>query len=76
MTDGSGIAVLSNETDAHSWALISRAPDMRLRPYGDAGPMASSIEHLEQYYSPSGQASPFERQALIKLRRIAGDPAL
>jgi glutamate-ammonia-ligase adenylyltransferase len=50
--------------------------DLRLRPHGDAGPLASSIEHLEQYYSENGQAAPFERQALIKLRRVAGDETL
>jgi AraC-like DNA-binding protein len=33
MADGSGVSVMSNETDAHSWALISRAPDARLKPY-------------------------------------------
>src|SRR5262245_57991722 len=33
MADGTGIAVMSNDTDAHSWALISRAPEARLKPY-------------------------------------------
>jgi glutamate-ammonia-ligase adenylyltransferase len=50
--------------------------DLRLRPHGDAGPLASSIDHLERYYTAEGGAAPFERQALIKLRRIAGDEDL
>ncbi|HEX4999162.1 MAG TPA: hypothetical protein VFY29_13115 [Terriglobia bacterium] len=50
--------------------------DLRLRPFGDAGPLACSIDHLERYYSATGQAAPFERQALTKLRWFAGDEAL
>lgn len=50
--------------------------DLRLRPYGKAGRLANSIERLESYYSTSGDADPFERQALIKLRQVAGDGKL
>jgi len=50
--------------------------DLRLRPHGKAGPLASPFAPLPAYYSPQGEAAPFERQALIKLRRVAGDPAL
>jgi glutamate-ammonia-ligase adenylyltransferase len=50
--------------------------DLRLRPYGDAGPLSTSIAHFRRYYSPAGQAAAFERQALIKLRWVAGDEAL
>jgi glutamate-ammonia-ligase adenylyltransferase len=42
--------------------------DLRLRPFGSHGPLATSVEAFQQYYSPTGQAAPFERQALIKLR--------
>ena len=31
--DGSGIEVNVHRSDAHSWAMVSRAPDPRLRPY-------------------------------------------
>lgn len=31
--DGSGIVVRAHEADAHGWAMISRAPDARLKPY-------------------------------------------
>lgn len=50
--------------------------DLRLRPYGKAGPWAASIEPLKAYYSLHGEAAPFERQALIKLRWVAGDESL
>jgi glutamate-ammonia-ligase adenylyltransferase len=50
--------------------------DLRLRPYGKKGPLASDVEQLERYYSPQGDAAPFERQALVKLRCVAGERAL
>lgn len=33
MPDGSGISVNRHDGDAHSWAMASRAPDPRLKPY-------------------------------------------
>ncbi|MCE3224979.1 MAG: putative (Glutamate-ammonia-ligase) adenylyltransferase, subunit (modular protein) [Nitrospira sp.] len=50
--------------------------DVRLRPHGGKGSLANAFEELCTYYSAEGQAAPFERQALIKLRHIAGDPSL
>ncbi|MBI1345964.1 glutamine synthetase adenylyltransferase [bacterium] len=50
--------------------------DLRLRPYGKAGPVATSVTAFENYYSQEGPAWPYERQALVKLRPIAGDPDL
>jgi glutamate-ammonia-ligase adenylyltransferase len=50
--------------------------DLRLRPYGDAGAWSIPFEEFERYYSPQGAAAPFERQALIKLRWVAGDERL
>jgi glutamate-ammonia-ligase adenylyltransferase len=50
--------------------------DLRLRPHGKAGPLASPYDQLAAYYSSDGEAAPFERQALIKLRWVAGDEAL
>ncbi len=47
--------------------------DLRLRPYGNAGSMAVSLESFQNYFGPSGDAWPYERQALVKLRPIAGD---
>src|SRR5574341_1610961 len=42
--------------------------DVRLRPHGGKGLLANTLDELHHYYSPSGLAAPFERQALIKLR--------
>jgi glutamate-ammonia-ligase adenylyltransferase len=50
--------------------------DLRLRPYGDAGPWSIPFDEFARYYSPDGGAAPFERQALIKLRWIGGDATL
>src|SRR5262245_21556204 len=46
--------------------------DLRLRPYGDAGSWSVAFDEFKRYYSSSGQALPFERQALVKLRWVAG----
>lgn len=50
--------------------------DLRLRPFGSHGPLATSFDNFCQYYRQQGGAAPFERQALIKLRWVAGDPLL
>ncbi len=50
--------------------------DVRLRPHGSKGSLANALDEIRTYYSPSGLAAPFERQALIKLRHVAGDEHL
>ena len=50
--------------------------DLRLRPHGAQGPLAASWEVFKAYYSADGQAADFERQALVKLRWVAGDAGL
>ncbi len=45
--------------------------DMRLRPYGSAGPLAMSFDALEEYYQLQGRE--WERYALIKARPVGGD---
>ncbi len=45
--------------------------DMRLRPFGDAGPLAMSFDAMEHYYQTHGRD--WERYALIKARVVAGD---
>ncbi len=47
--------------------------DLRLRPYGKAGSLGVSLESFERYFASDGPAWPYERQALIRLRPIAGD---
>lgn len=48
--------------------------DLRLRPEGSKGPIANSLVQMERYYETFGR--PWERQAWIKARACAGDPAL
>jgi glutamate-ammonia-ligase adenylyltransferase len=50
--------------------------DLRLRPHGDSGPLACSLESFCRYYGPGGQAHSYERLALTRLRHIDGDTAL
>ena len=50
--------------------------DLRLRPYGRSGPVAVSLDAFRRYFDPNGAAWPYERQALVKLRPITGDPGL
>ncbi len=47
--------------------------DLRMRPYGQAGSAAVSISDFIAYYQADGPAWPYERQALVKLRCVAGD---
>jgi glutamate-ammonia-ligase adenylyltransferase len=47
--------------------------DLRLRPYGRAGSLAVSLDAFQSYFGPQGAAWPYERQALVRLRPIAGD---
>jgi glutamate-ammonia-ligase adenylyltransferase len=47
--------------------------DLRLRPYGNAGPLAVSLSAFTDYFSVTGPAWPYERQSLVKLRTMAGD---
>ncbi len=48
--------------------------DLRLRPYGGTGPVASSMRGVESYYDLYAQ--PWEIQALLRSRPIAGPPEL
>jgi glutamate-ammonia-ligase adenylyltransferase len=48
--------------------------DVRLRPQGGAGPLVHTVPAAEEYYGTWGQ--PWERQALLKARFVAGDAAL
>lgn len=47
--------------------------DLRLRPYGNAGPLATTLKGFRDYYAEHGDARQFERLALVKLRPVAGD---
>lgn len=45
--------------------------DMRLRPFGESGPLATSFDAMEDYYQAHGRE--WERYAFIKARIVGGD---
>ena len=57
-------------TDRTSLGVFYRV-DLRLRPHGSRGPMASSMQSLKTYYASWGET--FERLVLSKVRCVAGD---
>jgi len=59
-------------SEATSEGIVWRV-DMRLRPNGDAGPLALNYGAMEQYYQLHGRE--WERYALIKARVVAGEAA-
>jgi glutamate-ammonia-ligase adenylyltransferase len=63
------IALLSEPTEDG----IAFRVDMRLRPFGDSGPLVASLAQLEDYFV--AQARPWERYAWLKARVIAGPAA-
>lgn len=46
--------------------------DMRLRPYGESGPLVASLSMLENYFHTQGRE--WERYAWLKARAVTGDP--
>ncbi|HEU5079712.1 MAG TPA: hypothetical protein VFT72_10895 [Opitutaceae bacterium] len=50
------------------------AIDARLRPYGEAGPLLTSIEALQRYHA--GEAQLWERQSLTRARVVTGAAGL
>jgi glutamate-ammonia-ligase adenylyltransferase len=65
---GQRLIKVLNETSADGFVF---RVDMRLRPYGDSGPLAMSFNGMEQYYQTQGRD--WERYAMIKARVIGGD---
>ncbi len=59
---------LLNQQDADGFVF---RVDVRLRPFGDSGPLAMSFAAMEDYYQT--QAREWERYAMIKARVVAGD---
>jgi glutamate-ammonia-ligase adenylyltransferase len=64
------VRLLSAPTDRG----IAYRVDLRLRPEGQRGPLARSLAGTLSYYDTRGRT--WERQALIKLRPVAGDAEL
>ncbi|HEY7330842.1 MAG TPA: bifunctional [glutamate--ammonia ligase]-adenylyl-L-tyrosine phosphorylase/[glutamate--ammonia-ligase] adenylyltransferase [Gemmataceae bacterium] len=64
------VRLLSSHTDrGHAFRI-----DLRLRPEGHRGPLARSLGSTLAYYDSMGRT--WERQALIKVRPVAGDSTL
>lgn len=61
------VRLLSSHTDRGTCYRV----DLRLRPEGQRGPLARSLDGTLAYYDTLGRT--FERQALIKVRTVAGD---
>jgi len=47
--------------------------DLRLRPYGESGPLACSMETFCIYYGKGGQAHSYELLSLVRMRAVGGD---
>ncbi|MEN8132712.1 MAG: bifunctional [glutamate--ammonia ligase]-adenylyl-L-tyrosine phosphorylase/[glutamate--ammonia-ligase] adenylyltransferase [Pseudomonadota bacterium] len=65
---GQRLIKLLNDTTADGFVFRM---DMRLRPFGDSGPLAISFNAMEDYYQHHGRD--WERYAMIKARVVAGD---
>ena len=65
---GRDLIALLNEKTAEGYVF---RVDMRLRPFGDSGPLTSSLAAIEHYYTVHGRD--WERYALIKARALCGD---
>src|SRR5437667_4146701 len=68
-----GKKVLETFSTRHPAGSLFRI-DLRLRPEGSAGPLARSLESMENYYAGFGET--WERLALIKARGVAGSGEL
>src|SRR6266513_749184 len=68
-----GKRILETFSTQHPTGSLFRV-DLRLRPEGSAGPLARSLESMENYSAGFGET--WERLALIKARGIAGSREL
>jgi len=68
-----GKRILETFSTRHPAGSLFRV-DLRLRPEGSAGPLARSLESMENYYAGFGET--WERLALIKARGIGGSREL
>jgi len=62
---------LRQDLSAHTAEGYVYRVDLRLRPYGASGQLVFALEPLLEYYRSA--ASPWEIQALMKARPVAGD---
>jgi glutamate-ammonia-ligase adenylyltransferase len=66
-----GRRLIASLNDMTSDGYVFRV-DMRLRPYGESGPLAMSFPMLKEYFINQGRE--WERYAWIKSRMVAGPP--
>jgi [glutamine synthetase] adenylyltransferase / [glutamine synthetase]-adenylyl-L-tyrosine phosphorylase len=64
---------LCRDLSAHTTEGYAYRVDLRLRPHGSAGGLAATASALRHYYAR--EAAPWEVQALLKTRPVAGDLA-
>jgi glutamate-ammonia-ligase adenylyltransferase len=64
-----GQQLISTLDDRTEHGFVFRV-DMRLRPYGDSGPLVANFDALADYYQLQGRE--WERYAMIKARPVAG----
>ncbi|MBX3452419.1 MAG: glutamine synthetase adenylyltransferase [Planctomycetaceae bacterium] len=83
--DGSGraenSAFVQQLVDGFVQSIVARREgifriDLRMRPHGRSGNLGVTAESFRNYFAADGPAWPYERQALVKLRPIAGDAEL
>src|SRR5205823_253544 len=68
-----GKKILETFSTPHPVGSLFRV-DLRLRPEGSAGPLARSLDSMENYYAGFGET--WERLALIKARGVGGSREL
>jgi len=68
-----GNKILETFSTPHPVGSLFRV-DLRLRPEGSAGPLARSLDSMENYYAGFGET--WERLALIKARAVGGSREL
>src|SRR5437016_930888 len=68
-----GNKILETFSTPHPVGSLFRV-DLRLRPEGSAGPLARSLDSMENYYAGFGET--WERLALIKARGVGGSREL
>src|ERR1043166_8342000 len=68
--DRLGRRVIAALADVTADGFVFRV-DMRLRPYGDSGPLSASFAALEQYLVTQGRT--WERYAWLKARALTGE---
>lgn len=67
---GQGLIGLLGQSTAEGFVF---RVDMRLRPFGESGPLVASFDAMEHYYQTHGRG--WERYAMIKARVVGGDYA-